>query len=199
MAETEERIIHRKEGDKTTEPITDLDVLGRFKRAAGVVGSRNFMLIHLGVHLGLRISDLLKIQVKDINKSIVEQKTQKKRKLYIPSSILKDVNDYIQAEKLSETDYLFYSRKGKGPISRQQAYRIIKKAANDCGLGKKQIGTHTLRKTFGYHFYNQFGDIAQLQTIFNHSTQEMTKIYIGVSQEAIENNMDKLNLTAERK
>ena len=51
---------------------------------------------------------------------------------------------------MKEDDYLFKSKRTNKPISRIQAYRILKEAAAACGL--EEIGTHTLRKTFGYHF-----------------------------------------------
>ncbi|MCJ2173246.1 hypothetical protein C7M22_00288 [Bacillus velezensis] len=44
------------------------------------------------------------------------------------------------------------------------------------------IGTHTLRKTFGYHFYRQTKDVAMLQEIFNHSDQRTTLRYIGINR-----------------
>ena len=77
-------------------------------------------------------------------------------------------------------DYVFRSRKGGGPISRQQAYRIINAAARSVGI-KDKIGTHTLRKTFGYHAYKAGVDITLLQSIFNHSAPSTTLRYIGIT------------------
>jgi integrase len=51
------------------------------------------------------------------------------------------------------------------------------------------IGTHTMRKTFGYWYYKQFKDVAELQKILNHSHPEITLKYIGITDEQIENNM----------
>ena len=63
-------------------------------------------------------------------------------------------------------DYLFQSRKGKNkPLTRQAAYSIIKIAAEDCGV--ENVGTHTMRKTFGYHYYQKYKDIAMLMELFN--------------------------------
>ena len=83
----------------------------------------------------------------------------------------------------ADDEYLFASRKGDGPISRVQAYRILNKAANDVGL--KEIGTHTLRKTFGYHFYRANHNVAMLQQLFNHSSPAITLRYIGITQDEI--------------
>lgn len=56
------------------------------------------------------------------------------------------------------------------------------------------VGTHTLRKTFGYHFYTQFKDVVALQKIFNHKDQKETLIYIGIQQDELDSKMIKFNL-----
>ena len=72
----------------------------------------------------------------------------------------------------------------KQNIGRVQAYRILNKAAAEVGL--IEIGTHTLRKTFGYHFYKRYKDVALLQEIFNHSAPSITLRYIGINQDIID-------------
>jgi integrase len=57
------------------------------------------------------------------------------------------------------------------------AYKILRKVAERFHL--EEVGTHTLRKTFGYHFYQQTKDVAMLQEIFNHSSPAITLKYIG--------------------
>ena len=68
---------------------------------------------------------------------------------------------------------------------RQQAYKIINDAAKSIGI-KDKIGTHTLRKTFGYHAYNNGYDITLIQKLFNHSTPAITLRYIGITQEELD-------------
>lgn len=77
---------------------------------------------------------------------------------------------------------IFYlNQKNNHPITRQQAYRIINHAAKEVGIQEK-IGTHTLRKTFGYHAYRKGVAISILKNIFNqHSTAETLK-YIGIDK-----------------
>lgn len=62
-------------------------------------------------------------------------------------------------------------------------YRILGDAADL--LGWKVIGTYIMRKTFGYHHYKQFKDVAVLQEIFNHAAPSMTNRYIGIRQDEI--------------
>ena len=50
----------------------------------------------------------------------------------------------------------------------------------------EKVGTHTMRKTFGYHHYKKFKDIAILQKIFNHSSPQVTLRYIGIEQDQID-------------
>ena len=83
-------------------------------------------------------------------------------------------------------EYLFKRRKGENkPITTVQAYRIISEAAKNNGLC--EIGTHTMRKTFGYFHYQQYKDVVILQEIFNHSLPSVTLRYIGINQDIIDN------------
>ena len=81
------------------------------------------------------------------------------------------------------TTYLFPSRKGDAHISTTQAYRIITDAGDK--IGNNSVGSHTMRKTFGYTYYNATNDIATLMEIFNHSSQKTTLRYIGMTDERI--------------
>ena len=73
----------------------------------------------------------------------------------------------------------------KNRLDRFGAYSILKTACQAVGLQEK-IGTHTMRKTFGYHHYNKFKDVAMLQKIFNHSNPNITLRYIGIEQDQID-------------
>lgn len=137
----------------------------------------------------MRISDLLGLKVKEIKgkHSIIirEGKTKKPRTIYL-TNVYEEVNDYINT--LGGSEWLFPSRKGNRSITRIQAYRQLNKAARMVDI-EDGIGTHTMRKTFGYWHYKQFKDVAELQNILNHSHPEITLKYIGITDEQIENNM----------
>ena len=68
---------------------------------------------------------------------------------------------------------------------KEQAYKILNKAVRAVGMTRR-IGTHTLRKTFGYHCYQKYDDVVLLQKIFNHSSPKITLRYIGIEQEDID-------------
>ena len=85
---------------------------------------------------------------------------------------------------MPEDQPLFYTQKGRR-MERSRAYKILNKAARAVGITRR-IGTHTLRKTFGYHCYQKYDDVVLLQKIFNHSSPQITLRYIGIEQEDID-------------
>ena len=93
----------------------------------------------------------------------------------------------------NDNDWLFPSQRGAKAITRIQAYRIISNACFEAGI-EARIGTHTLRKTFGYHFYQKNKDIALLQSILNHSAPSVTLRYIGITQDIIDSKLKAFSL-----
>ena len=91
------------------------------------------------------------------------------------------INLYVKSK--NPNDALFAGSNMK-PLSRISAYRIISNACKKANI-EGNFGTHTLRKTFGYHFYKKFKDIVMLQKILNHSNPDVTLRYIGIDQDEI--------------
>ncbi|MFK4323161.1 integrase [Bacillus sp. RC145] len=148
---------------------------------------RDYILFLLGLNTGLRVGDLLKLKVSDVRKKKVvirEGKTKKARQLNL-SNIYDEIQEYIRTV---DSEWLFPSRKGDKSITPTQAYRQLQKAADMAGL--ESIGTHTMRKSFGYWFYKQTKDVAKLQNILNHSHPQITLTYIGITAEEIEEDLD---------
>lgn len=181
----------------TVEPIRDKKTIESMRRQLKGIDEKYGLLFTLGMNTGLRVSDLLKLTVNDVSNSdhvtITEQKTDKKKTFYLNSKLRKEVKDYLKNSHLDEDDYLFCSRKrdenGKSkPISRVQAYRVLNEAADAVGI-KEPIGTHTMRKTFGFHYYKRTHDVATLQKIFNHSAPSITLRYIGIEQDQIDDTL----------
>lgn len=147
---------------------------------------RDALLFSFGINTGLRISDILSLDVGDVKGrdyiEIREKKTNKYKKFQLNRFLKEEIDVFV--EGLPSEQPLFYTQK-HCRLDRAQAYRILNKAAQAVGV-KERIGTHTLRKTFGYHFYQQYDDIVMLQKIFNHSTPSITLRYIGIEQEDID-------------
>lgn len=174
---------------KQVEPIRNLSEIQRIKKILSN-NLRDRLLFVFGINTGLRISDILKLKVKDVKNrnhlTITEQKTNKIKKFLIMNELKQEIKSYIK-DKQSDT-YLFKSSQSNNPISRIQAYRIIHSACKKAKV-KGNIGTHTLRKTFGYHFYKKTKDIVILQNIFNHSSPKITLRYIGINQDIIDRSL----------
>jgi integrase len=186
---------NKKEEIKDVQPIRDYDQITDMKWALKrFCGERDYILFLVGINTGLRISDLLKLKAKDLKRKkkvmIKEGKTEKPRTIHL-ENIYGELNEYINS--LGGTVWLFPSRKGDKPITRIQAYRQLNKAAQMVDI-TEGIGTHTMRKTFGYWHYKQFRDVAELQMILNHSHPEITLKYIGITDEQIENNLKNFSL-----
>ena len=60
-------------------------------------------------------------------------------------------------------------------------------------VGLDEIGCHTLRKTFGYHYYQKTKDIALLMYLFNHSKAEITLRYIGITDDMMDKAFDSID------
>ena len=130
---------------------------------------------------------MIPLQVKDLQGShivIQETKTGKHKRFFINNQLRSEINAYTANN--TPDDYIFPSRKG-GYISRIQAYNILNTAAREVGL--QQIGTHTLRKTFGYFHYKRYKDVALLQTLFGHAAPSITLRYIGITQDEIDDTL----------
>ncbi|MFC0558863.1 tyrosine-type recombinase/integrase [Halalkalibacter alkalisediminis] len=173
------------------EPIRQVEKIRLMKRYLRKRSKRDFLLFVLGINTGLRISQMLELQYSDvINENvprdylIIINKSQKEN-IHLNHKVKQAILSYIRQGKFKQDDYLFQSSNKKAPITRQQAYRIINQAAIEAGISDK-IGTHTLRKTFGYHGYKQGVAISLLQRRFNHETRGATLRYIGINDEKIE-------------
>ncbi|MBZ9626311.1 tyrosine-type recombinase/integrase [Clostridium sp. FP2] len=180
----------------SVEPIRDIKTIKNIRSILKGQSVRNELLFIFGINVGLRISDILKLKIEDLVKSnsktvrdyviITEKKTGKTKKFYIGDIVKKVIENYIKdLSNLDMDNYVFQSRKGENmPITRQRAYRILNNAAEIVGLVEKnEIGTHTLRKTFGYHAYQNGSSLELLMDIFNHSSKTQTLRYIGITEE----------------
>jgi integrase len=171
----------------TVQPIRDIKQLNAMKEYLFEHNERDYLMFVIGINSGLRISDLLKLTVEDVVSGIVtirEQKTGKTKQFPLSNACKKAVDHYLTTTGLT-TGTLFPSAKGiNKPISKVQAWRILNKAADWVGI-KENIGTHTMRKTFGYHAYRSGVPVGYLQSCFNHSSQAITMRYIGITQEEL--------------
>lgn len=177
------------------------------------IACRNRMLFLIGINIGLRASDLITLKWNfflDDNGDFKEfytlqpKKTRKQKKfvkLYFNNAAKKAVIDYINEYPVDNTDeYLFKSRKGNGAITERALWKIIVDAASDAGI-KKNVGSHSLRKTFGFWAWHNAEDknkaLVTLQMLFNHSDGLTTMRYIGLLNSEIKDMFNNVDLGIE--
>ncbi len=180
-------------GLNVVEPIRDKEVIKDMIDYLRLKSDRDALLFMFGIYSGLRISDIIKLRVRDVKGkdrvAVKETKTGKEKILKINPMLRKEIAVYITGKK--DYEVLFKSPRGiNKPISRQQAYNIINSAGKHFGL--ERIGTHTMRKTFGFHIYQKTKDITLVQKLLNHSSPEFTLAYIGMTQKTMEDAVESL-------
>jgi integrase len=160
----------------------------------GKKSKRDYLLFVLGINVGLRIGDLLSLKIADVVDeagnikravSIVEQKTRKHKEFELNKSAREAIRLYLEeVTDFDDNTSLFSSRKGSKAITTRSAHKIIKTTLRELRI-KGNYGTHSLRKTFGYHRYNNGVKLETLQKVFNHSSSTVTLRYIGITREVI--------------
>lgn len=169
------------------EPIKSKKDLERIEEFLEKHSKRNRLIFAFGINTGLRVSDILGLNVEDVEgKSYVEikeKKTGKYKRFPLNTKLKTLIKDYLRNERyksyvLSENEPLFLGKK-HCRLDRSQVYRFLNEACKQLGI-VANVGTHTMRKSFGYHFYKKYNDVVLLQKILNHSSPAMTLKYIGV-------------------
>jgi len=170
----------------TVEPIRNVQDIRKVENVLLKQCYRNFMLFVIGTNCGLRISDILALNVGDIRArthiQIIEKKTGKFKKIPINERLKPLLENFVKGRRATEPLFLSH---WKHRLDRVTAYYIIRDACQEAGI-QERIGTHSMRKTFGYHHYKKFKDVVMLQKIFNHSSPQITLRYIGIEQDQID-------------
>lgn len=174
------------------------------------IACRNKMLFLIGINLSLRISDLVTLKWNFFFKDdmtfrdsykIQPKKTRKTGKfvtLYFNEVVKRAILEYIEQYPIEDMEcYVFKSREGTGAVLERSVWKIIVDAAKEAGI-EHNVGTHSLRKTFGYHVWHNADDkekaLVMLMVIFNHASVATTKKYIGIMNEEVEDIFNGLNL-----
>lgn len=151
---------------------------------------RNYLFVVLSLNTALRVCDVLKLKWSDIMSDdgkrfkrhiyLEEKKTGKHTAVFINRQIKKAVKLYISKCSI-QGEYVIANKHGN-PLSRCQAFKIVSYAGAECGI-EGRISCHSLRKTFGYHAWKNGTPPAVLMQIYNHSSYEITKRYLGIMQD----------------
>ena len=158
---------------------------------------RNKAMLELMYSSGLRVSELLNLEVNniDFNMNLVRVfgKGSKERIVPMDDIATKYLNEYINIYrntllKNKESDILFLNSRGD-KLTRQGFFKILKTIAKEKGI-KKELSPHTLRHSFATHLLNHGADLRSIQTMLGHENIETTQIYTHVSENFIKENYD---------
>lgn len=193
---------YRKGGEQTVFPIKKREELEAMATWLHQNADRKYLLgFILGINLGLRANELLSLKPEDLfhedysvrysidssdtsdQYSLYQKKVNKRRRFFLNEACVSALTWYYDGDfsKAYKHEYIFYSREG-GHIEVDTFRKKLKDAATACGV-RQNIGTHTLRKTFGYMHYMRNNDIVFLQRLFGHSSALITMRYIGIAEE----------------
>lgn len=173
---------------------------------------RDYCLFVFGINTGRRCGDILALNIENVvtpegyivdEVKLVEQKTHKTIIFPLNIACKEALSLYLNSKSDKELEFhqpLFYSRKknkdGEHRLYRDTYYAILQEAAKHVDFKDKDIhiGTHTMRQTLGYQFFQRTHNVELLQKLFNHSTAFQTLTYIGVTDAAISHSLNELNL-----
>lgn len=179
------------------QPIRDPDLIQQIELFFKNKNERDYVLFLLGIYTALRISDILNLKVKDLKGKnflvVNEKKTRRKknnsRTIELNPILKRALKPFL--EDRPDYEYVIKSRVGiNKPITRERAYAILKEAAKELNIDS--IGCHSMRKTFGFHLYQQTKDVVLVQKALNHEDPEYTLRYIGIEQDQVNSRMSKL-------
>ncbi|WP_432736505.1 tyrosine-type recombinase/integrase [Maridesulfovibrio sp. FT414] len=172
------------------DPITSLKDVANLKKLLED-NPRDLALFVLGINTNLRAVDLVQLRVEQFIDARVgdelvlkESKTGKQRRITINNAVLTAVKPWAVQCRDQEQELVFTGRDG-GPMAPNYVNKLVKKWCAKINL-KGNYGSHSLRKTWGYHQRVTFCvDIPTLMEIFNHSCQKQTLDYLCIQPQEI--------------
>ncbi len=156
---------------------------------------RYSLLVGCGSLFGLRVSDLRALKWEQLldspRLSLIEKKTGKRRDIKINASFQRHIRDCYNALNISHTDeYCFLNSRGN-VLSTQMINRQLKIIKARYNLDVEHFSTHSFRKTFGRKVVESAGEhsemaLIKLSEIFNHSSPMITRRYLGLRAQELE-------------
>ncbi|MDJ0825077.1 MAG: tyrosine-type recombinase/integrase [Rhodobacter sp.] len=175
------------------EPIRDLEAIARIK-ALLADKPRDLCLFTFGINTAYRAGEILSLKVGQVEHlqpgdrlEIKQSKTRKYRAITVNRAVVGAINAWINHYPDAEADApLFPSRKTNKALTVAAVHKLIKQWCREAGL-KGNYGSHTMRKTWGYHQRVQMDQpIPLLMAAFGHSTQAQTLEYLCIQEEEIQ-------------
>ncbi len=154
------------------------------------LGIRDALILELLYVTGIRVSELVNIKIKDIDKyqqtiKILGKGSKERIVLYGSrcDDLLKKYFNVRSNFIKNSIDYLILSKTGK-QINVREIRNIINRISNSCGIDMK-ISPHTFRHTFATHMLNEGADLRSVQKLLGHENLSTTTIYTHLSNEKL--------------
>lgn len=165
------------------------------------VAYRNYMIFRIGVNVGLRQSDLMRLtpdSVADGTISYTAKKTGKQDSYDLNHELYKEIREYIATFKIGNNEYLFrgvsadHKHLRSGHLSKDRLEDIIKQLAKQINI-RYPVNTHSLRKSYAMWLYEKTESIPIVQQALQHSSPNVTMHYLGISSEELFRVRKKIN------
>lgn len=160
-------------------------------------GTRNRAIIETLYSCGLRVSELVGLQISNIRDNMgfirVVGKGNKERLVPIGSQALKYIAQYRDHVRIhlkiskADSDLLFLNKNGKS-LSRISVFKIVKKTALTAGINKV-ISPHTYRHSFATHLVEHGADLRAVQEMLGHESITTTEIYTHLDRNYLRENI----------
>ena len=184
------KVIQTGGGDmQSVEPIRDKAIYYKIKSDLYKWNEKYYIMFLMGTLLALRVNEILKLRIGDVaNKkthTFRQSKTGKEITIAFSPELQKALKHYCTGKDPQEA--LIPARDNEyKPLSRCRAWEVLRDEGVLYGLN---LGTHSMRKTCAYHYYNKTKDLATIKVWLNHSAERDTLTYIGVTQERVKQAM----------
>lgn len=176
------------------EPIRDKKQIDALKKYLLGWNLQYYCLINFMFNVPLRVSDILNLKWEDVyaykrrlfndHIAVKEKKTGKINRLILNDMAIKGLTKMYLNSLSSSTpnNFIFKSREGDfNHLTRQRVSQIIKSSCAAVGI-KENVNCHTMRKSMGYHLWNNGISPTVIMEIYNHSNLTVSKRYFGVNQ-----------------
>lgn len=170
-------------------PLTMQEIWSIRIRLQGIGNGRDLALFNLAIDSKLRACDLLSLRVSDVasgtevqSKAIIRQKkTKRPVRFEITARTRKSVEEWMEAQDLKGSDYLFPSRLRSSPhLSLRQYARVVESWVSSIGLDPTGCGTHSLRRTKATLIYRRTKNLRAVQLLLGHTNLDSTVRYLGI-------------------
>jgi integrase/recombinase XerD len=181
--------------DKSLPKVLTIEEMKRLLNST--INIRDKLIIRVLYSTGVRVSELTKLKINDIEKEIIHIKSgkgSKDRIIYIDELTQKMINEYTNI--LKPKKYVF-ENKDRDPLTPRTIQRIVEKCKKSAGI-EKEVTPHVIRHSFATHLLQNKADIVVIKELLGHSNLTTTQIYTNISNEFRETSYKKSHPLSEQ-